>query len=129
MAKAGPCGLVCFWLCFLLPFPAPIDKCVRSERYFLWLACPSLLIFSTVEANGRWSWLCHVRHSPKKRTDRRYMTVVGLVMLGWVLYHINHCRLFNEKACLYINILNIRFINTFCWYVFKWAWAHSFVHG
>ena len=24
-----------------------------------------------------------------------------LVWLGWFLWHINHCRLFNAKSCLY----------------------------
>ena len=28
----------------------------------------------------------------------------GLVGLGWVLWHINHCRLFNAKSSLYIYI-------------------------
>ena len=28
----------------------------------------------------------------------------GLVWLGWVLWHINHCRLFNAKSSLYIYI-------------------------
>ena len=27
--------------------------------------------------------------------------LVFLVLLGWVLWHINHCRLFNAKSCFY----------------------------
>ena len=30
-----------------------------------------------------------------------------MIWLGWVLWHINHCRLFNAKSSLYIYILNI----------------------
>ena len=30
-------------------------------------------------------------------------------MLGWVLWHINHCRLFNAKSSLYIYIKYIGF--------------------
>ena len=29
--------------------------------------------------------------------------------LGWILWHINHCRLFNTKYSLYIHIKNIGF--------------------
>ena len=32
------------------------------------------------------------------------LNIYDLVGLGWVLWHINHCRLFNAKYCLYINI-------------------------
>ena len=27
---------------------------------------------------------------------------IYMIWLGWVLWHINHCRLFNAKASLYI---------------------------
>ena len=30
-----------------------------------------------------------------------------MIWFGWVLWHINHCRLFNAKSSLYIYILNI----------------------
>ena len=30
-----------------------------------------------------------------------------MIGIGWVLWHINHCRLFNAKSSLYIYILNI----------------------
>ena len=29
-----------------------------------------------------------------------------MIWFGWVLWHINHCRLFNAKSSLYIYILN-----------------------
>ena len=32
-----------------------------------------------------------------------------IICLGWVLWHINHCRLFNAKFCLYIYIKCISF--------------------
>ena len=32
-----------------------------------------------------------------------------MIWLGWVLWHINHCRLFNAKSPLYIYIKYIRF--------------------
>ena len=34
--------------------------------------------------------------------------------VGWFLFHINHCRLFNAKSssCIYVNI---GFVNTVCW--------------
>ena len=35
----------------------------------------------------------------------------GLVWLGWVLWHINHCRLFNAKSRLY------KILNMICWLV------------
>ena len=30
-----------------------------------------------------------------------------MIWFGWVLWHINHCRLFHAKSSLYIYILNI----------------------
>ena len=33
------------------------------------------------------------------------------IWFGWVSWHINHCRLFNAKSCLYIYIKYIEF----CW--------------
>ena len=36
-------------------------------------------------------------------------TVTSLVWVGWVLWHINHCRLFNAKSSLYIYIKYIWF--------------------
>ena len=32
-----------------------------------------------------------------------------MIWVGWVLWHINHCRLFNAKSCLYIYIKYIGF--------------------
>ena len=32
-----------------------------------------------------------------------------MIWLGWVLWHINHCRLFNAKSSLYIYITYIGF--------------------
>ena len=32
-----------------------------------------------------------------------------MVWFGWILWHINHCRLFNVKYSLYIYIKYIRF--------------------
>ena len=30
-----------------------------------------------------------------------------MIYFGWILWHINHCRLFNAKSSFYIYILNI----------------------
>ena len=30
-------------------------------------------------------------------------------LVGWILWHINHCRLFNAKSSLYIYIEYVRF--------------------
>ena len=47
-----------------------------------------------------------------------------MIWFGWVLWHINHYRLFNAKSCLYIYIEYIRFdligfygISTIEWYL------------
>ena len=32
-----------------------------------------------------------------------------MIWFGWVLWHINHCRLFNAKSSLYIYIIYIGF--------------------
>ena len=32
-----------------------------------------------------------------------------MIWFSWVLWHINHCRLFNAKSSSYIDINNIRF--------------------
>ena len=37
--------------------------------------------------------------------------MVGLV--GWVLWHINLCRLFNAKFCLHVYTFNLRFLNEY----------------
>ena len=41
------------------------------------------------------------------------LELIPLVWFGWVLWHINHCRLFNAKSCFYKYILNIWLVNTF----------------
>ena len=33
-----------------------------------------------------------------------YIYQIYLVWFGWVLWHINHCKLFNAKSCLYMYI-------------------------
>ena len=30
-----------------------------------------------------------------------------MISLGWILWHINHCRLFNAELCFYIDISDI----------------------
>ena len=32
-----------------------------------------------------------------------------MILLGWVLWHINHCKIFNAKSSLYIYIKYTRF--------------------
>ena len=38
-----------------------------------------------------------------------FLHFLCLVLLGLVLWHINHCRLFNAKSSLYIYIKNVGF--------------------
>ena len=56
-----------------------------------------------------------------------------MIWFGWVLWHINHCRLFNAKSSLYIYVKYIRFglvgfygISTIVGYLIriwaKWIW-------
>ena len=33
-----------------------------------------------------------------------YIYLIYMIWFGWVLWHINHCRLFNDKSSLYIYI-------------------------
>ena len=47
-------------------------------------------------------------------------------LVGWFLWHINPCRLFNAKSCLYIYIKYIWFGNSLYRYIFKQAWAYFF---
>ena len=37
-----------------------------------------------------------------------------MIWFGWVLWHINHCRLFNAKSSLYIHIYIYR-MYMICW--------------
>ena len=47
------------------------------------------------------------------------------LLVGWVLWHINPCRLLNAKSCLYKYILvNVEFVHN----LFKQARAHLFAH-
>ena len=41
---------------------------------------------------------------------------IKYVRFGWFLWHINHCRLFNAKSFLYIYIKYVRF-GWFLWYI------------
>ena len=34
-------------------------------------------------------------------------------LVGWFLWHINLCRLFNAKLCLYVYTFNLRFLNEY----------------
>ena len=46
----------------------------------------------------------------KKSGNLLYATriyLIYIVLLGWVLWHINHCRLFNAEYLLYIYIKSI----------------------
>ena len=49
-----------------------------------------------------------------------------MIWFGWVLLHINHCRLFNAKSRFYIYINYIWLVKNFADYIFKQAWAHFF---
>ena len=43
-----------------------------------------------------------------------------LWLVGWVLWHINLCRLFNAKSIFYVN-------NQFYFKQFSLAWVHSLI--
>ena len=51
---------------------------------------------------------------------------LGMIWFGWVWWHINYCRLFNAKSCLYIKYMISKYI--FVDNIFKWAWAHFLLH-
>ena len=51
--------------------------------------------------------------SPHFFLSRREVPPGKGIWFGLVLWHINHCRLFNAKSCLYIYILNIWFVKIF----------------
>ena len=59
------------------------------------------------------------QHSPKLQDWSLTIRWFGLV-----LWHINHCRLFSPKTCLYIYIKNIWFVNIFI----RWVWSAFFLH-
>ena len=66
-------------------------------------------------------WLMHLIKSSIK-------DIMWLV--GWVLWHINSCRLFKAKSCLYLCILHIYDLQThFLVMIFKRARAHLFAHS
>ena len=46
------------------------------------------------------------RKKERKKTEQR---IISLVSFRFVLWHINHCRLFNAKSSLYICIKYISF--------------------
>ena len=46
----------------------------------------------------------------------------NLVWLGWILWHINHCRLFNAKSSLYVYIRHI-------WFCLVWIYGISTIGG
>ena len=45
-----------------------------------------------------------------------------MIWFGWVLWHINHCRLYNTKSSLYIDIRYLRFdlVELIFWHAVKW---------
>ena len=49
----------------------------------------------------------HTKKAGNLFNDPRISNIYDLVGLGWVLRHINHCRLSNAKSSLYIYISNI----------------------
>ena len=50
-------------------------------------------------------------------------------MVGWVLWRINYCGLFNAKFCLYILTKKFVFVNVkFVDNIFKQARVHLFAH-
>ena len=70
--------------------------------------------------------------------DRIYQSVVKSILISWyvdwwsyqaliglVLWHINHCWLFNAQSCFYIYI--IWFLNTFCRYTELNDWTVLFL--
>ena len=43
---------------------------------------------------------------------------VQFMSVGWVLWHINLCKLFNAKFCLYVYTFNQRFLNEYLGKIF-----------
>ena len=42
-----------------------------------------------------------------------YIYISGSLLVGWILWRINLCRLFNAKFCLYVYTFNLRFLNEY----------------
>ena len=55
-------------------------------------------------------------------------TYIHKIGFGLILWHINHCRLFNAKS-FYTYILNTWFLNTFCYNIPKWAQVHFLLNS
>ena len=76
-------------------------------------------VYSTVPADRAWvgkvvHWkvwpFWQMVYAPTKICPGKW-----LLWFGWVLWHINHCRLFNVKSSSYVHIKYIWFVNSFCW--------------
>ena len=58
--------------------------------------------------------LWHINHCRLFNAKSSLYIYIKYIWFGLVLWHINNCRLFNAKSSFYIYILNIWFVNTFC---------------
>ena len=70
--------------------------------------------------------LWYINHWRIYNTNPLYTYILNIYDFGWILWHMNHCRLFNTKSFIYIHILNIRFVNTFCRWHFKTSMGSFF---
>ena len=117
------------WLHFLFPLPMSGDpRSLRCKH----LCDPHSLITvtfwlldnfsSTWAITWHYAYLtlsnCQDSYNPSKISWTIWLLYCDQMCLwfGLVLWHINHCWLFNAKSCYYMYILNILFINTVCRY-------------
>ena len=83
-----------FWQLPQLIFKNSIHKNCNSSKIFLWLIKLSRIC---ILQSSDFIW----------KAQSLKIDIIGLTLLGWVLWHINYCGLFNAKSSLYIYILNI----------------------
>ena len=165
-----------FVLCLLIPFLTRIavilsalknnsvskSKCFFFFFFFFFILLLFIVVTSIIKntiKSFRSGWvLWHINHCRLFNVKSSLYIYIRYIGFGWVGFygHINHCWLFNAKSSLYIYIkyiwfglvqfygistivgylmpnpvfTNIKwFENSFCRYIFKQAWAHSFVHS
>ena len=83
------------------------SKVTKKWRYYFWSDYGKLALVH------RWrKYIVNCKDCTKKKKHfvaENLLCLMGLVEIGLVLWHINHCRLLNTKFSLYMYIKNIWF--------------------
>ena len=93
-------------------------NCISWKRNLLYLSTPpryeqdvirAISKQSTAGLNSKFSVQTVCQTNAKELCLSQYLPIaevdnkcIGLVLFGWVLWHINHCRLFKAKSSLYM---------------------------